>query len=118
MVGDFAVNLASQLGGDGGEEIDSIFSLADLDQRPRALFQPAPVYPQELRRAGRRGTVYLVFLVDARGRVSNPKVQKSTDPAFEQAALEGVKRWKFEPGTRKGKPVQFKMRVPITFNAG
>ena len=32
-----------------------------------------------------------------------------------ETALKAVKQWKFEPGKRKGKPVQFRMRVPITF---
>ena len=45
-------------------------------------------------------------------------MEKSTDPAFDQAAIDAVKQWKFEPGTRNGEKVQFKLRIPITFNAG
>jgi protein TonB len=117
MFGDFSVKLVNQLtNGSGDEEINKIFSLADLDQRPRVIFQRVPNYPPELRR--RNGTVYIVFLVDTKGRVTNPKVEKSTDPAFERPALEAVKQWRFEPGTRNGEKVAFKMRAPITFNAG
>jgi len=29
-----------------------------------------------------------------------------------------VKRWKFEPGKRGGKPVRFRMLAPITFPEG
>jgi protein TonB len=118
LFGDFNVALFQQIGReDGSEELDQIFSLAELDQRPRVLFQRMPTYPPELRRKNRQGTVYVIFLVDRQGRVQNPKVQKSTDPAFETAAVEAVRQWKFEPGTRNGEKVQFKMRVPITFNA-
>lgn len=116
--GDFAVKLFDEPGAAaGGQDLDRIFSLADLDQRPRVIFQRVPSYPPELQRKGRQGTVYVVFLVDRQGRVTDPKVEKSTDPAFEGAALEAVRQWKFEPGTRNGEKVQFKMRVPITFNA-
>jgi protein TonB len=115
--GDFAINLAGQLGEGDGEEIDRIFSLDELDQRPSVIFQRVPTYPPELRKQRREGTVYVVFLVDTRGRVVSPRVEKSTDPAFERAALEAVKQWRFEPGTRRGEKVQFKMRIPITFNA-
>ena len=44
-------------------------------------------------------------------------MQKSSHPAFEQPALQAVRRWRFEPGKRGGKPVSFKMRVPITFKS-
>jgi protein TonB len=115
--GNFRVKLVNQLTNGGGkEEVNRIFSLADLDQRPRVIFQRVPNYPPELRR--RQGTVYIVFLVDTHGRVVNPKVERSTDPAFERPALEAVKQWRFEAGTRNGEKVAFKMRAPITFNAG
>jgi protein TonB len=119
--GEFAVKLLTP-GAQGGEiadgGVEQIFSLADLDQRPRPIFQTPPHYPPELRRSRRQGTVHVVFLVDPQGRVTSPKVEKSTDPAFERVALEAVRQWRFEPGTRKGEKVQFKMRVPITFSAG
>ena len=118
LFGDFKIDLLQQLGGaEGGGDLERIFSLAELDQRPRVLFQRMPNFPPELRRGNRQGTVYVVFLVDTDGRVISPKVDKATDPAFERSALEAVSQWRFEPGTRNGEKVQFKMRVPITFNA-
>lgn len=118
LFGDFKVDLLQQLGGDQeGGDLERIFSIAELDQRPRVLFQRMPHYPPELRRKNRQGTVYIVFMVDTDGKVINPKVDKATDPAFERSALEAVSQWRFEPGTRNGEEVQFKMRVPITFNA-
>jgi TonB family protein len=109
---------ATGLGGPGGDGLDAAFSIADLDQRPRPIIQTMPDYPVELRKRKVEGTVQVVFLVDREGRVTNPRVEKSTNPAFERPALEAVRRWKFEPGTRSGQHVAFKMRVPITFNAG
>ena len=61
------------------------------------------------------GQVYVIFVVDEQGRVQNPKVQRSSDPIFERAALTAVRQWKFEPGKREGRPVRFRMRVPLTF---
>ncbi len=110
--GDFAVQLKTM----GSEEsgLDALFSLADLDQKPRVLYQPGPMLNDRLR--GRApGTVYVLFIVDKNGRVQNPLIQRSTDPVFEKPALAAVKQWKFEPGKRNGKPVQFRMRVPISF---
>ncbi|MDF7823136.1 energy transducer TonB [Pontiellaceae bacterium B12227] len=111
--GDFAINLDGVTG--NSDEVDAIFSLSDLDQKPRVVYQPAPIYPPELARKGMQGTVYVLFIVDKTGRARDLKVQKSTHPSFNNPALKAVKQWKFEPGKRKGKPVQFRMRVPITF---
>jgi len=116
LAGDFAVKLASVGPGAGqsGDEVDALFSLADLDQAPRVIYQPGPTLTAEIRKKA-PGTVYVLFIVDVSGRVENPIVQKSTDPVFEKAALNAVKQWKFEPGKRKGQAVRFRMRVPITF---
>lgn len=114
--GDFAVKLSTGTTA-AGESSEALFSLADLDQKPRALNQPSPTMTPEVRRKA-PGTVYILFLVGTDGRVENPIVQKSTDPIFEKPALAAIKQWKFEPGKRSGQPVRFRMRVPITFPEG
>lgn len=103
-------------GSGGGGGLDDILSSADLDQRPRPIFQASPQYPLELRKQKVEGTVNVVFFVDKDGRVLNPSVENSTHPAFERPALEAVRQWRFDPGTRRGEKVSFKMRVPISFH--
>jgi periplasmic protein TonB len=94
-----------------------IFDAADLDQKPRTLFQVPPLYPAELRRKKAAGTVYVLFVVDQQGRVQDPKIESSPDAAFERPVIDAVKRWRFEPGSRNGQKVQCKMRLPIRFSA-
>ena len=114
--GDFAVKLAvNGSGTDAAQASEDIFALADLDQAPRVILQPAPQYPPEMKKKKLQGTVYILFIVDKDGRVTEPKVQKSDNPAFDTAALNAVKRWRFEAGKKNGQPVPFRMRVPITF---
>lgn len=110
--GDFAI----KLGGDAtsGKAVDALFSEADLDQKPRVVHQPGPQVTEQMRRKT-PGQVVVIFTVDRDGRVQLPKVQRSSDPVFERAALAAIRQWRFEPGRRKGEPVQFRMRVPITF---
>jgi protein TonB len=113
--GDFGVSLKTIA--KEGDDLDSVFSMADLDQKPRVIYQPGPNLTAQTRRKA-PGTVYIIFVVDQNGRVVNPTVQKSTDPVFTKPALAAVKQWKFEPGKRNGKAVRFRMRVPITFPKG
>jgi len=110
--GDFGLKLQPLIS--SSTEADALFSLADLDQKPRVIFQPGPVMTADARRQA-PGTVYILFQVDEQGNVMNPMVQKSTNPVFDQPALDALKKWRFEPGMRKGKAVTFKMRIPITF---
>jgi protein TonB len=99
------------------ETIGEALTSADLDQKPRPILTVEPSYPAELRRKRLQGTVSVVFLVGTDGRVRNAQVEKSTDPVFDRPALDAVRQWKFEPGTRNGQKVEFKMRQPITFRA-
>lgn len=106
----------AEAGSESGAEM--LFSIADLDQKPRPLFQSPPNYPPDLRKKGLEGTVSIVFVVDPQGRVTNPQVEKSSHPGFEKPALEAIRQWRFEAGEKSGKKVAFKMRVPITFSKG
>jgi len=103
-------------GGGLGADMDQAFSMADLDQKPRAVYQPAPVYPAALRSRKIDGVVTVIFVVDANGKVANAKVEKSTDPAFDKPALDAVRKWKFEPAMKEGRKVSAKMRAPIRFD--
>jgi protein TonB len=88
---------------------------ADLDGPPRTRVQTPPPYPVEATHTGATGTVMVEFTVDEMGGVLNPRVVSSTHSIFNAAAVQGISRWKFEPGKRNGRVVRFKMMVPIVF---
>jgi protein TonB len=122
--GDFGQSLdfasGGRIGGTGkaggmNDQLDNAFSLAEIDQKPRATFQTAPLYPSEMRGKKVEGVVNILFVVDASGKVVNPRVEKSTAVPFEKPALEAVRKWKFEPAIKGGQRVACKMRVPIRF---
>lgn len=115
MGGDFAVKLSVGQAAATVTAQEDIFALADLDQPPRATFQPAPQYPAQLKKRKIQGTVYVLFIVDKDGRVRDPKIQKSDNAELDVHAMNAVKKWRFEPGKVAGKAVQFRMRVPMTF---
>ena len=125
--GDFAdaLSLSSggRIGGTGkagalGDGIDSAFNLAEIDQKPRPIFQTAPAFPNEMRGKKLEGVVSILFVVDSDGKVTNPRIEKSTHPAFEKPALDAIKQWKFEPAIKAGRRVSCKMRASIRFQPG
>lgn len=93
-----------------------VFPPTALDNTPRTRVQNPPVYPFSLKASGISGEVVVEFVVDERGRVTHPRILRSTHPDFESATLSAVSKWRFEPGTRKMKPVSFRMIVPVKFN--
>ncbi len=124
--GDFAEALSFSSGGRIGgtgtagvldEQLEEAFSLAEIDQKPRPIFQGAPIYPASMRGKKLEGVVTVIFVVDPAGKVANPRVEKSTHDAFDRPALDAVKQWKFEPAVKEGQRVACKMRVPIRFQA-
>jgi protein TonB len=112
MSADFSLDL-NHLGADQGA-VQDLIDLADLDQKPRAIYQSQPAMNANVR-AKAPGTVAVIFMVGTDGRVEQPRIQSSDDPVFERPALEAVETWRFEPGQKNGEPVRFRMRVEIKF---
>lgn len=89
--------------------------LPDIPIKP--IKQVAPKYPRELRNRGIPGRVLLRFVVDTNGRVQNPEVAQSTDPAFNRPALEAIRAWRFSPAIQNGKPVKTMTQMPLLFSS-
>ncbi len=84
--------------------------------RPRYSDNPRPAYPWSARVRGEEGTVLLAVHVDARGRVSDLRVERSSGSrALDEAATAAVRQWTFHPGVRATEPVNSWVRVPLRF---
>lgn len=73
-------------------------------------------YPPAARDAGIEGIVYVEFVVEKNGRISEVVVKQGADPILDAAAVQAVKsmpRWK--PGKYKGKRVRCQLGLPIQF---
>jgi periplasmic protein TonB len=73
-------------------------------------------YPPIARENDIEGTVYVKFVIDKNGQVTNAEVARGADKILNEAALAHVKKmpaWK--PGKQRGKPVRVQYVVPIKF---
>lgn len=69
-------------------------------------------------RSGRQleGKVYVSFVVDKKGAVSEVEVIKGIDPKFDEAAKKVVENFpNWNAGHQRGVPVKVRMVLPITF---
>ncbi len=98
------------------ENAISASSNASAPQELKATQRVEPVYPPTSRRMGEEGVVRLKVLVDERGRPHDVVVQNSSGyPRLDQAAIEAVRRWRFEPATDGSRAVSAWSAVAIRF---
>ncbi|HET7535230.1 MAG TPA: energy transducer TonB [Candidatus Didemnitutus sp.] len=76
----------------------------------------APKYPADMRRDGTSGVVTVSCLIDEKGNVQEPKVEKASNDAFSQPALDAVRKWKFKPAKKAGEAIALRVSIPIQFN--
>ena len=75
-----------------------------------------PIYPNMSKRLGEQGTVVLRVLVKADGNAGEVEVKSSSSyPRLDQAAIEAVKQWRFNPAKIDGKAIDEWYQVPIPF---
>jgi protein TonB len=76
----------------------------------------APDFPNDLRNKGISGIVMVNVLIDAQGNPQDLKVTKSSNSAFEEPAVEALRKWKFKPAERDGANVALRVVIPIRFS--
>lgn len=92
-----------------------IFLTGELDKKPRVLIAVKPLYPYDLQRAKTAGYAIVQFVIGPDGKVSRPRVVKSTHRSFEQAAIDAVLKSKWQPGRKDGKAVYSQVKLPVNF---
>ena len=87
-----------------------------MPTQPLAVKTPPPPYPIELACNNIGGQVGLIMKIGSDGLPKNIRVEDGSGHAqLDQAAVEAVKTWVFQPGTSRGQPVETDLRVPVTF---
>jgi protein TonB len=62
------------------------------------------------------GTVFLTFIVEKDGSVSNVTVVKGVDPILDYEAVKAISESpKWSPGLQRGQPVRVRFQIPLNF---
>jgi TonB family protein len=90
-----------------------------LDYSLPLIKQVAPIYPEVARQSMVEGVVIMEAGTDIYGRVMNIKILRSI-PMLDQAAIDSVRQWVFQPPVIDGKPRQavFPVTVRFTLKSG
>jgi protein TonB len=73
-------------------------------------------YPELAAENGIQGRVFITFVVEPNGTVSNVSISRSVDALLDEAAKDAVSASpKWEPGMQRGRPVRVRYSIPIIF---
>jgi len=82
---------------------------------PILLAKTEPEYSEEARKAKYSGSVLLSIVVDQNGLPRDIRVVRPLGLGLDERAIEAVRRWRFRPGTKGGRPVPVQAQVEVTF---
>lgn len=86
-------------------EVEAPVRLAGLDPR----------YTETARRVGIQGLVIVEAIVNERGSVENVKLVQGLGFGLDEAAMQAIRTWRFEPATLHGEPVAVYYTLTVNF---
>ncbi|KAF0237128.1 MAG: periplasmic protein [Prolixibacteraceae bacterium] len=73
-------------------------------------------YPDEAKKNGIQGKVFVSFVIDEKGKVTNAKIERGVEPSLDKESLRVVNELKtWIPGKEKGKVVKVAYTIPINY---
>lgn len=73
-------------------------------------------YPADARASKKQGTVYVSFVVNTDGKVTDVKMIRGLHPSLDKEAMRVVSRMpNWTPGMQNGKPVKTQYNLPVKF---
>lgn len=73
-------------------------------------------YPEEAKKKGIQGRVFVTYVVEKDGSISNVTLLRGVEKSLDAEALRVIKGMpKWTPGKQKGKPVRVQFNLPIHF---
>jgi periplasmic protein TonB len=101
--------------GYGGNTGGGVYRIGGGVSAPVPIFTPEAEFSDEARRAKYQGVCLISLIVDAQGNPQNPRVVRPLGMGLDEKALEAVRKYKFKPAMKGGKPVAVMMSIEVNF---
>jgi hypothetical protein len=89
-----------------------VYREADVEKSPLLFSHVMPVPKLE---PGRVVSVTVSWIVTPEGLVDDPKIVVSASPEIDAFFVEGLRKWRYEPGQKDGKTVPVRVLRKYTF---
>jgi protein TonB len=104
------------------EPVDQIFEVVEDQPTPEGGMEAfykfvgkELKYPAQANRMGIEGRVFVQFVVDEKGNVSEVKTVRGIGAGCDEEAVRVIKMTKWNPGKQRGRPVKVRMIMPVLF---
>ena len=94
---------------------DGVYAPGGDVSAPIPISTPEAEFSDEARRAKYQGVCTISLIVDAHGNPQNARVIRSLGMGLDEKALEAVRKYRFKPALRQGKPVAALITVAVNF---
>jgi len=89
------------------------------DEARMKYMQQSIKYPEEARKKGVQGTVYVTYIVEPDGTITNAKVLRGIGGGCDEEALRVIREMpQWVPGKQRGESVRVQFNMPIKFALG
>ncbi len=92
----------------------------EVDSMPAVISQKNPGYPDDARRAGKEGRVWLKVFIGKDGVPKEAKLLKTEGEKviFVQTSIDAALEWRFKPALLDNEPVAYWITLPFNFKLG
>jgi TonB family protein len=94
---------------------EPVFRVGHGVTAPSVLYKVDPEYSREARKAKLQATVLVSVVIGSDGLAHNIQVVRHAGMGLDEKAIEGVRKWRFKPGTRDGRPVSVLATIEVNF---
>ena len=101
--------------GHGGGIGGGAYRVGGAVHAPKVIFRVEPEFSEEARKNKWQGVVILRVIIGKDGKPQDISVQRSLGMGLDEKAVEAVKQWRFDPGTKDGQPVPVEVSMEVSF---
>jgi TonB family protein len=95
---------------------DAVYEPGGDVKPPKLVHYVEPAFSPSSKEAFVEGTVRITTVVTRDGDTTDLHVTRGLNAEEDRTAIEAVKQWKFQPGTKAGQPVKVRVNVEVTFH--
>ena len=97
-------------------EWDGVYRVGSGVTSPTVLSRIEPVYSEAARKAKLQGKVVLSAIVRKDGSLEVLSVVRGLGLGLDENAIKALKKWRFRPGKKYGKPVDVALNIEVDFS--